>query len=86
MGKTDVFESDYLENAEIFADLVNGVLYQGEQVVKPQELNEQDGELRSVPGSDVKKVVRDKARLWNGTVLAVLSVENQTKVVPETRE
>lgn len=86
MGKTDVFESDYLEDAEIFADLVNGVLYQGEQVVKPQELNEQDGELRNVPGSDVKKVVRDKARLWNGTVLAVLSVENQTKVVPETRE
>lgn len=30
MGKEDVYESDYLENAEIFADLVNGVLYQGE--------------------------------------------------------
>lgn len=30
MGKPDVYESDYLENAEIFADLINGVLYQGE--------------------------------------------------------
>ena len=38
MGKEDVYESDYLENAEVFADLVNGVLYHGEQVVKPQEL------------------------------------------------
>ena len=46
MGKPDVYESDYLENAEIFADLINGVLYQGEQVVKPQALKEQDGELR----------------------------------------
>lgn len=80
MGKTDVFESDYLENDDIFADLINGVLYQGEQVVKPQELREQDGELRSVLGSNVKKIIRDKVRLWNGMVFAVLSVENQTKV------
>lgn len=34
MGKEDVHESDYLENTEIFADLINGVLYQGEPVVK----------------------------------------------------
>ena len=80
MGKTDVYESDYLENAEIFADLVNGVLYHGEQIVKPQELSEQDGELRSISGDDVKKAIRDKVRLWNGTVLAVLAVENQTRV------
>ena len=37
MGKADVYESDYLENGEIFADLVNGVLYQGRQVVKAYE-------------------------------------------------
>lgn len=80
MGKTDVYESDYLENAEIFADLVNGVLYQGKQVVKPHELSEQDGELRSILGKDVKKTIRDKVRLWRGTVIAVLAVENQTKV------
>lgn len=80
MGKADVFESDYLENAEIFADLVNGVLYDGRQVVKPEELSEQDGELRSVAGSGVRKAIRDKVRLWKGTLLAVFAVENQTKV------
>lgn len=80
MGKPDVYESDYLENADIFADLVNGVLYQGELVVKPQELEEQDGELRSILGSGIKKTVRDKVRLWKGMVLAVLTVENQTRV------
>ncbi len=32
MGKADVYESDYLENAEVFADMVNGILYQGRQV------------------------------------------------------
>lgn len=80
MGRADVYESDYLENAEVFADLVNGVLYQGKAVVKPQELEEQDGELRSLFYDDVKKAVRDKVKLWRGTVLAVLVVENQTKV------
>ena len=54
--REDVYENDYLENAEIFADLVNGVLYQGVQVVKPQELSEQDGELRSILGCNVKKI------------------------------
>ena len=80
MGKEDVYESDYLENAAVFADLVNGVLYHGEQVVKPQELREQDGELKSASDGVVRKVVRDKVRLWSGAVLAVFSVENQTRV------
>ena len=80
MGKEDVHESDYLENTEIFADLIKGVLYQGEQVVKPEELVEQDGELRSILGEHTKKMIRDKVKLWNGTALAVFAVENQTKV------
>lgn len=80
MGREDVYESDYLEDPEIFADLVNGVLYRGEQVVKPGELTEQDGELRSVSGKAVKKVIRDKVKFWKGTMLAVFVVENQTKV------
>ena len=80
MGKADVYESDYLEKEEIFADLVNGVLYQGRQVVKPQELREQDTELRSISGNHVKKTIRDKVRLWKGTIFAVFAVENQTKV------
>ncbi len=37
MGKADIYESDFLESAEVFADLVNGILYQGKHVVKPQE-------------------------------------------------
>ena len=80
MGKEDVYESDYLENTKIFADLINGVLYQGEQVVKPEELVEQDGELQSILGEHTKKTIRDKVKLWNGTALAVFAVENQTKI------
>ncbi len=80
MGKADIYESDYLENEEIFADLVNGVLYQGKQIVKPQELSEQDGELRSISMNQTKKIIRDKAKMWRGTAFVVFSLENQTKV------
>lgn len=80
MGRADVYESDYLESEEIFADLVNGVLYQGRRVVRPEDLREQDGELRSLSGKIAKKTIRDKVRLWKGTILAVFVVENQTKV------
>lgn len=80
MGKADVYTGDYLENPEIFADLLNGILYHGEQIVKPEELKEQDGELRSIVGRDAKKTIRDKVRLWKGTAFAVFVVENQMKV------
>ena len=40
MGKADVYESDYLETEEIFADPVNVVLYNGEQVVKKEKMEE----------------------------------------------
>ena len=58
MGKEDVYESDYLENPEIFADLINGVLYQGKQVVSPRDLSELYGELRSIFKFIVKKNIR----------------------------
>ena len=80
MRKKDVYESDYLENTEIFADLVNGALYHGKQIVKPEELTEQDGELRSISERDIRKTIRDKVKLWNGTVFAIFAVENQTEV------
>ena len=38
MEKEDVYESDYLEKEEIFADLVNGVLYHGEQVMLAESM------------------------------------------------
>lgn len=80
MGQNDIYESDYLDNPEIFADLVNGVLYHGEQVINPQELQEQDGELRVVGGGHVRKTIRDKVKLWKGIILAIIAVENQTTV------
>ncbi len=79
MGKPDIYQSGYFEDRRRFADLVNGVLYGGRQLVKPEELQELDTELVSIRG-DGKKTVRDKIRLWKGLAIAVISLENQNYI------
>ena len=42
MGKKDEYQFDYLDDNHRFADQVNGALFQGRQVVKPEELEPAD--------------------------------------------
>ena len=45
MGEKDLYQSDFYEDSRRFADVFNGSLFQGDQVVKAEELEEADGEL-----------------------------------------
>lgn len=38
MGEADLIMRDYLSSKERFADLFNGVLFRGKQVVRPEQL------------------------------------------------
>ena len=40
MGKSDVILKQWLRNKVRFADLFNAVVFDGEQVIKPEELEE----------------------------------------------
>ena len=44
MGKKDRYEKVYTRNAEVFADIVNYLLYEGEEKIRPDDLRELDGE------------------------------------------
>ena len=51
MGKKDVYQFDYLDDNERLADQVNGALFHGRQVVRPEELEPEkimDGMVRGV--------------------------------------
>lgn len=84
MGKADEYQFDYLEDNYRFADQVNGALFQGRQIVKPEEL--EPAEAQSVylgKEAGVRenfKTIVDKTRMWKGRLLHVLAVENQTYV------
>ena len=44
MGKKDEYQYDYLDDNERFADQVNGALFGGRQIIKPDELEPADAQ------------------------------------------
>ena len=83
MGKENDILCSYLEDNERFADLFNGSFFGGEQVVRPEDLQEASevysGSLKDQKGSyqrirDIKKILK------NGMTLNILAIESQTRV------
>lgn len=90
MGKVDAAAKECFSNNVRFADLCNAVLFDGEQVVKPERLKEKDSiEVLSVFGADSKQthVQRWRDLLKNVVVkmddkvcFVLIGVEAQAKV------
>lgn len=84
MGKSDEYQFDYLDDNGRFADQVNGALFQGRQIVRPEELEPADAQAVYL-GKEAElrrnfKTVADKVRMWRGKLLHILAVENQSHV------
>ena len=74
MGKYDNVINRYLSDARRFADLFNGLWFQGKEMIRPEDL--QEGSERYTEGNrprfrDVKK------RFADGRTLRILALENQ---------
>ena len=81
MGQQDLYQSDFYEDKERFADVFNGVLFSGREVMKPEELEAEDSVLVSIRGrKSGKKVICDKIRKWKGRYVSVMVLENQSYV------
>ena len=90
MGEIDIRTRDYVRDNSVFADICNYMLFDGKQVVKPEDLVEKDpGELvmpfrdgdASVPIQkfrDVAKTVLIKES--SECIYAIVGVENQANV------
>ncbi len=86
MGKSNAAIRQWLGNRSRFADLFNGTLFQGKQIVLPEDLESMDSEV-SIIDTDKegrRKEVRrhrDLVMRWKKDVnLAVLACENQETV------
>ena len=42
MGQQDLYQSDFYEDKTRFADVFNGVLFGGKEIMKPEELEDED--------------------------------------------
>ena len=84
MGKKDDYQYDYLDNHVRFADQVNGALFGGRQVVKPDELEPADAMAvylgKEAGARKNYKHITDKARTWRGRLIHIITIQNQTYV------
>ena len=84
MGKRDDYQYDYLDDPVRFADQVNGALFGGRHVVKPDELEPADA-MTIYLGKEAGvrknyKDITDKARTWRGGLIHIIMIQNQTYV------
>lgn len=80
MGQKDLAHNDYFNDKTRFADLCNGILFHGRNVIRPEELQEVGEDIVYQEDKGRRKIIPDKVRLWDGLYLAVISLENQTKI------
>ena len=89
MGAIDIEGKQYLSNPIFFADAFNFLLYDGEQVIKPEELKELDTTEMTVPYGNKARVpvqkYRDLLKMWNAmmddnAIYVILGAELQDKV------
>ena len=84
MAEKDIAEKILEDYPDVFADIVNGLLFNGKTVIKPEEL--EDTKLRSDyrAEGELHEVERDVAKRWkkNGIRIACVGFENQTTPDP----
>ena len=89
MGKADETMYQYFQSKKHYADLMNAVLHQGRQVIKPEKLQPRPGRIQMLPVPNQKgeeptvptSIYRDiKMELPNGTGFLLFSLENQDVV------
>lgn len=84
MGRQDEYQFSYLDDDRRFADQVNGALFHGRQVVRPEELVQADHQMVYLGMENRKRnsfrTVVDKVRLWKGRLLHIFVVDNQNYV------
>ena len=86
MGKGNAAVREWMSNPVRFSDLYNGIVFQGKQVVLPEELEPAEGETDILLEDNEQKVqeihrYRYIVMRWKkGALLVLLACENQEKV------
>ncbi len=82
MGKRDIGLKSYLGNAARYADLWNGAVFQGKQVIRPEVLQE----ISPVRSKADEKAILEKTgdlvmkQSYDGQKFLILALENQDKI------
>ena len=84
MAEKDIAEKILEDYPDVFADIVNGLLFDGKTVIRPEEL--EDSKIQSAYRSEgnLHELERDVAKRWkkNDIRIACVGFENQTNSDP----
>ena len=85
MAEKDVTQKILESYNDVFADIVNVLLFDGEQVIAPDELEDQAPRAYYKADGRVREIERDVAKRWKkGNIrVACVGFENQTQADPE---
>lgn len=80
MGAKDITEKHLEELNDVFADIVNVLLFNGEQLVKEDDLEADTAKTMFKADGEIHEQERDVSKFWkNGEIrLSFLGLENQT--------
>ena len=80
MGEKDILEKKLLMFNDVFAEFINGIMFDGEEVVKEDELFDLSGWSR-YKGDDSKYRIQDRdvVKLWKkeNVIISLIGIENQ---------
>ena len=86
MGELDITEKLFADYEDVFADIMNGFLFKGNPIIKPEDLA-RNGVISQYKAEDSKihEEERDVCKNWTkkGIRLAIYGLENQTNVCNE---
>ena len=80
MAEKDVTEKTLLAYSDVFADIVNGLLFKGEQIIRPEDLYDQTPRSFYKADGRIREMERDVAKRWlkNQIRIACFGIENES--------
>ena len=81
MAEKDITQKILESYNDVFADIVNVLLFDGEQVIHPDELEDQAPRSAYKADGRVREMERDVAKRWtkNNIRIACVGLENQSE-------
>lgn len=85
MSGKDISEKILFAFNDVFADIVNGLLFEGKQVISADDLSEQAPRAAYKADGKIREIERDVAKRWvkKNLQIACLGMENQTEPDPD---
>jgi hypothetical protein len=79
-GEKDITEKILLQYDDVFADIVNNLLFHGEERVHAEELSDQAPNAAYKADGRIRNIERDVAKRWirNQIRIACFGIENQS--------